>query len=233
MLQKTRGIVIHYIKYRESSIIVKIYTEELGLQTYIVNGVRSPRSKRNVALYQPLTLLNLVVYHRSDRQQIQRISEIKCAHPFSSIPFDFKKTSITMFITEVLSKTLKEEDANPHLFHFLFDSIKYLDLCEHQYEDFHLFFLIKLCRYLGFELQSADDLFTQIEEHKKLLVDFAWLENLKRAINQLIQGNYTHKVPLDARLRAEIIDFLLLFYQLHIENFQQIKSLSVLREMNH
>ncbi len=122
MLHKTRGIVLNYIRYRETSIIVKIYTEEFGLQTYIENGVRSSRSRNKIALFQPLTLLDLIVYHR-DNGSIMRISEIKCNTPFQTLPYQFVKTGIALFITEVLTKSLKEESGNPDMFWFLFQSI--------------------------------------------------------------------------------------------------------------
>ena len=93
MLQKTRGLVLSHIRYQETSIIVKIYTEELGLQSYIVNSVRTKSSKTNkIALFQPLTLLDLVVYY-NEKKSINRISEQKCNYPFSSIPFNIVKST--------------------------------------------------------------------------------------------------------------------------------------------
>jgi DNA repair protein RecO (recombination protein O) len=84
MLHKTRGIGLSYLRYRESSIITKIYTEAFGIQTYIVNGVRSSKSKNNrIALFQPLTLLDMVVYHKNKEDTVHRISELKCYAPFS------------------------------------------------------------------------------------------------------------------------------------------------------
>lgn len=103
MLKKTQGIVIHYIKYRESSIIVKIFTRDLGLKSYIVNGVRSAKSKSKMALYQPLSLLDLVVYDK-ENASLNRISEVKLNYPFQRIPFDFHRSGVAMFVGEVLSK---------------------------------------------------------------------------------------------------------------------------------
>src|SRR6186997_1907165 len=100
MLHKTNGIVFRFTKYGESSIIVNIFTGLFGLQSYIVNGVRSRTAKSRMALYQPLTLLDLVVYHR-ENANINRIKEVKCAHPFHSIFMDVKKSTIGMFILEV------------------------------------------------------------------------------------------------------------------------------------
>ncbi|MFC0185163.1 DNA repair protein RecO [Pseudarcicella hirudinis] len=149
MLRKTKGIVINYIRYRETSIIVKIFTEEFGIQTFIENGVRSAKSKNKIALFQPLTLLDLVVYHKEGKD-LHRISELKCLIPFQTLPFNIYKSSIALFITEILGKCMKEETGNISLFRFLLNSILWLDAAEDDFENFHLQFLIKLASFLGF-----------------------------------------------------------------------------------
>ena len=103
MLQKTQGIALSYLRYRETSIIARVYTEEFGLQSYIVNGVRSAKSKNNrIALFQPLTLLEMVVYYKNDRD-LHRLSEVKTNHPFQSLPFEVAKSTIALFVTEMLN----------------------------------------------------------------------------------------------------------------------------------
>ena len=153
MLQKTKGIVLSHIRYRETSIIVRIYTEALGMQSYIVNGVRSSGNARaggsRMGLYQPLTLLDLVVYYQ-EKSNLQRVKEIRCSEPFMHLPMDFQKTGIALFLTEMLSKSLKGEESNPALFQFLHSSIRVLDTQEEGAQNFHLQFLLKLSRYLGF-----------------------------------------------------------------------------------
>ncbi|HEU5146219.1 MAG TPA: DNA repair protein RecO, partial [Chryseosolibacter sp.] len=108
MIFKTRGIVFRFTKFQETSIIVTIFTEQFGLQSYIVNGVRSKSSKNKIALYQPLTLLNLVVYHR-ENANIERIKEISCLHPYRTLATDVRKSTLAIFINELLNKTVKEE----------------------------------------------------------------------------------------------------------------------------
>ncbi|MDP5140324.1 MAG: DNA repair protein RecO, partial [Spirosomaceae bacterium] len=126
MLHKTRGIIINFIAYRETSIITKVYTEEFGIQTYIENGVRSSRGRNRMALFQPATLLDLVVY-MNPKKDIQRISEIKCNNPYQTLPYDVLKSSIALFMTEILHKTLKEESENKPLFNFLNQTLIDLD----------------------------------------------------------------------------------------------------------
>jgi DNA repair protein RecO (recombination protein O) len=200
MLHKTKGIVLNYIKYSESSIITKIYTEELGLQTYIVNSVRSKTSKNKIALFQPLTLLDLVVYYKTS-SQIHRISEVRLNSPFRSINIDNKKSSIALFLTELLSKTLKEEGPNSSLFEFLYNSILSFDHCEKNFENFHLHFLLGLSAFLGFEPSGPED----FRNGKNLPK-----EN-KEFLENLMNSNINDVIKTSNRIRREILELLLLF----------------------
>lgn len=224
MLHKTKAIVIHYMRYREASIIVRMYTEEFGLQSYIENSVRSPKARNKIALFQPLTLLDLVVYHRNDGG-LTRLSEIRCHTPFTSLPYDFYKASIAMFITEVLGKTLKEETGNPALFNFLFDSILWLDEVKTDFENFHLQFLLKLARYQGFAPETAEEIFEQLTSMVNYQPEDAQL------LNRLIQADYGTSIKVSHYLRRTALETILSFYRLHVENFGEIKSLHVLKEV--
>ena len=104
MIDKTKGLVLSYIKYGDSSIICKIFTDSFGLQSYIINGIRNSKSK-NIALYQPLNILNMVVYHKNS-SGIQRIKEAKLDVIYSSVHNDMKKVSVCFFISEFLYKSL-------------------------------------------------------------------------------------------------------------------------------
>lgn len=224
MLFKTKGIVLNYIKYRESSIIVKIYTEAFGNQSYIVNSVRSKSAKPKIALYQPLTLLDLVVYHK-ESTPLHRISEIKIDIPLHSLPYDFKKTCIGMFLKEVLIKCLKEETANPDLFNFLNYSVLTLDNLEKGFENFHLQFLINLSNYLGFAPTSARDLFNELFQ-KNL-----YNKELEDLMNKLLESSYTASLSITNMERREILDLLLKFYELNVEGFRELKSVEVLKDL--
>ena len=140
MLHSTKGIIINFIRYKESSIIVKIYTELFGLRTYIVNGVRNTKTAK-IALYQPLNLVDLVVYE-NPKADMQRISEIRLLIPYKTIPFLPYKINSAFFITEVLSKSLKEEVGNEELFSFLIESLLIFDKLE-KYANFHLLDITK------------------------------------------------------------------------------------------
>ncbi|AYQ35798.1 DNA repair protein RecO [Runella sp. SP2] len=229
MIHKTRGIALNFIRYRETSIIAKIYTEEFGIQSYIVNGVRSAKSKTNrIALFQPLTLLDLVVYHKSKEQTIHRLSEIKCSLPFKSLPFDFVKSSIALFITELLVKTLREEETNNPLFEFLSESITYLEETTTGYENFHLQFLAKFAFFLGFGPETVKEIEEQLAEN---LYPYTLEPEMREAVQMFIHLPYEARGHLDRLQRSKLLDALIFFYKVHLEGLGEIKSLDVLREL--
>src|SRR5690606_26914365 len=122
MLHKTPGIVFRFTKFGDTSIIVNIFTESFGLQSYIVNGVRSASAKGKIALYQPLTLLDMVVYYK-ENAQVKRMKEVKCLHQYHSLHTDVKKSTIAMFLAELLNKAVKDESHAQELYAFISDSL--------------------------------------------------------------------------------------------------------------
>src|SRR4030095_3209256 len=143
MLQKTAGIVFRTIKFSETSVVSKIYTERFGMQSYIINGVRSPKSRFKASLLQSLSLLEMEVYYRENRN-LNRIKEFQPAYIFKSIPFDVVKSSVGLFMIDVLSKSIREEEPNTGLFQFIFEKVTSLDECEQLPPEFLLHFLIRL-----------------------------------------------------------------------------------------
>ena len=229
MLYKTRGVALSYIRYRESSIIAKIFTEVFGIQSYIVNGVRSSSSKTNrIALFQPLTLLDLVVYHKDKQDTVHRISEIKCYHPFSTLPYHVTKSSLALFVTEILGKTLREEETNEPLFHFIEQSVLYLDEADTGYENFHIQFLLQLASFLGFGIENLHDLESELKNHHYPQI----ADNLElKATEQLLLHDYGIQISLDRKRRLSILEKVLFFYKIHMEALGEIRSLEVLSEV--
>ncbi|PWJ59952.1 DNA repair protein RecO (recombination protein O) [Dyadobacter jejuensis] len=229
MLYKTKGIAISYIRFRESSIIAKIYTESFGIQSYIVNSVRSSKAKGNkIALFQPLTLLDLVVYHKAKLDTVHRISEMKCTVPFHSIPFDIAKSSIALFLTEILGKTLKEEEENTKLFDFLVQSILHFDEMEGEFENFHIQFLIYYASYLGFGVESMSEMERELRQHHS---PFGVDPQQDQVVDAILQNIGYGKVRLDRRSRANLLEKLIFFYKIHNEGMGDLRSLDVLREV--
>jgi DNA repair protein RecO (recombination protein O) len=221
MLYKTRGIVFRFTKYGDTSIIVNIFTELFGLQSFIVNGVRSASSKSNkIALYQPLTLLDLVIYHR-ENANINRIKELKCVHPYHTIPIDVRKSTIAMFISEVVNKSVKEETHAGVIFDFIFNSLVALDMVEEGVENFHLLFLLQLSRYLGFGAHKA----------MEVVGGRGASMETEMVIDSLLASNFTNMPRLTLLQRSTTLDLLVKFYADHIDSFGDMKSVAVLSEV--
>ncbi len=227
MLHKTQAIVINYIRYRETSIIAKVYTQKFGIQSFIENGIRSSKGKNKIALFQPLSLLDLVVYH-DDKKEIHRISEIKSAFPFRTLPYDIRKSSISMFLVEVLNKTLKEHSENIVLFDFLYHSLVFLDETEEHFENFHLIFLVKYAFFLGFSPQNSQEIVSQFKDFN---ITIPFDNDYQNLMNQLIVGDYQTPLLMSRGVRNHLLEVLILFYKIHVEDFGEIKSLQILREV--
>jgi DNA repair protein RecO (recombination protein O) len=199
---------------------VSVFTELFGLQSYIVNGIRSKSGKNRIALYQPLTLLDLVVYHR-EHANINRISEVKCLYPYQTIPTNIHKATIAMFIAEVLNKTIKEESHAQELSDFLIRSLISFDQIEGRTANFHLVFLLRLARLLGFGAHHLNDVLgARITSAENELI-----------LSQLLSAEYFDQIEMKNSSRREILDLIIKFFADHIENLGEIKSIQVLREV--
>lgn len=239
MIEKTRGIFLHAVKYSETSLITSIYTEAYGRQSFVINGVRSKNSTVRAAIFQPLYLLDLEIYYKSDRE-IHRIKNARIAFPYSTIPFDIRKSTQVLFLAEVLYKCLREEETNIELFDFIYHSLTLLDLTEAGINNFHIWFLFKLTRFLGFnpsredaeisnffDLQSArfvshEPLHNQFTD-KHLTVLFARLFE--------IDSSSIEKLDYNQNERRLVLEKLLEFYKIHFGNLGEFKSLEVLKEV--
>jgi DNA repair protein RecO (recombination protein O) len=220
VLHKTRGVVFRFTKYGDTSIIVTIFTASFGLQTYIVNGVRSKSTKSRIALYQPLTLLDLVVYYK-ENAPIKRIKELKCIYPYQTIPIDIRKSTLALFISEVINKVVKEESHAEELCEFLIASLITLDTLTDNIENFHLTFLLKLSRFLGFGVGNVNEVLAW------RITDTA----IENALKQLLASEYGADVQMSNDHRRELLLLIIAFYNDHTQMLGEMKSIQVLREI--
>ncbi|MDB5121545.1 MAG: repair protein RecO [Sphingobacteriales bacterium] len=239
MLHKTRGIVFKTTDYSESSVVAHVFTEKFGLQSYLINGVRKPRAKISQNMLQPLFLLDMVVYHKPNGN-IQRISELKHLPVFNTIPYDMVKSSLVMFLNEVLYKSIRQHNPDEVLFEFLFHAIEILDRLENGLIYFHLYFLLRLTRFLGFypdrTLEKSAEYFDlkngDFTNELPLHLDVLY-QPLTRHWADLLACNFNtlDKLAIPSVERRVILQKIIDFYQLHIENLGNIKSHHVLEEV--
>lgn len=236
MDSSTRGIVLHKLKYSDTSLIVKIYTEAFGLQSYIVQGGRGKKSKSKATLFQPLALLEMEVHHR-EKSELQRIRDAKPLHPFASVPYHMGKSSIAMFITEVLYKSIRTSSPDAALFEFVAGAVIWLDLSEGPIANFHLLFLLRLSQHLGFYPQGSYSRKTPVfdlvegEFRSELPLHQLYLTAPEsEALWQLLNSSFEQlaEVKISSAVRKKLLQGLVDFYRVHIEGLSEIKSHRVL-----
>jgi DNA repair protein RecO (recombination protein O) len=236
MLHQTRGIALHATKYSETSSVVKIYTELFGLQSYLVKGTRKQHAKMKPGLFQPLTLLDLVVYHK-EKSSLQNLKGANYAYPYQTIPFDIRKSSVALFINELVYKAIHEEESHPELFSFLYNSCLHLDRIEENLASFHLVFALQLTRYLGCMPQLNFSEKTPIlnlregtfqgttPEHRDFL-DAGMSRQMHRLL--LVPENAPVSMHFSAKTRDALLEAILVYYRLHVPGFREMQSHHVL-----
>jgi DNA repair protein RecO (recombination protein O) len=239
MLHKTRGIVFKVTDYGESSVIAQVYTEKFGLQSYIVNGAKKPKAKIHRNMLQPLHLLDMVVYHKNNGS-VQRIAELKNVPLLQSIPYDVIKSSIVMFLNEVLYKSIKQQQGDEQLFSFIFHAVELLDHQIASPANFHLIFLLRLSRYLGFypdnyKPEGADffdmknGVFAKYKPESWQYLSPPHTQNFYMLMQQGFEG--MENINLKNDERRYLLSKLLEFYALHVEGFGNIRSHEVLEDV--
>jgi len=239
MLHKTRGIVFKTTDYGESSVIVQVFTEKFGLQSYMVNGAKKPKAKIARNMLQPLHLLDMVVYHKNTGN-VQRIAELKNSPALQTIPYDVIKSCVAMFLNEVLYKAVRQQSADENLFGFVFSAIEWLDHQTAGLANFHLLFLIQLTRYIGFypDRYLAGDadyfdlkngVFCRYKPDSTLYLSPPHTQNFTALLQCSFENILQLKLSNDDR--RYLIQKLLEYYTLHIEGFGNIRSHEVLEEV--
>ena len=241
MLQKTRGIVLHGLRYGENGTVTTIYTEAFGRISFLMQGTHGKKSSVKSNLLRQLFLLEMEVDHKPGRE-LQRVREIKNIVPYRSIPFEISKSTQAIFLAEILGKVLREEESRPELFEFLFRSCQIFDLMEEGIGNFHLIFLVQLTRYLGFgpmnNYSEANQIFDLIGgKFVSLPPTHPWfLKNPESSVLfQLLGLNYQNSAEFkpEKGLRQVLLDIVLDYYGLHLGSKLKLKSLEIVREILH
>ena len=202
MVSKTNGIVLNYIKYKETSIISKIYTKEFGLKSYLINGIRTKKGKFNISSFQPLSLLELVVYENKN-SQIGRIKELKFDKIYFTNHHVQKKISICLFISEVLLRLITFQVPDINQFNFVRNSLIELDKIVDNYENFHIIFLIKFSKYLGFEISNISD-FSNIKNENELVISF---------LSEIIISEYSSNIKSTSSVRNKALEIIIVYFR--------------------
>lgn len=240
MLQKTVGMVLHTLKYNDTSIIIEMYTEVWGRASFVVRVPRSRKAAVKTTLFQPLALLEIEADYRPNTT-LFRIREAKSYYPYSSIPYDPYKSSIALFLSEFLYRAVREEAENRPLFAYLQHSMVWLDECREGFANFHLVFLMRLSRFLGLYPNLDDyhegdyfDLLNACFTDKRPQLHSSYInpEDAGR-LRQVMRMNYDtmHLFMMSRLERARCLTIINDYYRLHLPEFPVLKSLEILKEL--
>ena len=230
----TKAIVLSSIKYSDSSLIVKCFTEKEGLKSYLIKGIlKAKKGGLKVAYFQPLTQL-LIVANHSNKGSLNSIKEVQISNPYKTIYKDIVKQSVVMFLSEVLSHSIKEVEENIALFEYLEISFSWLDLHD-KIANFHLLFLLNFSRFLGFypDLSDKDKLgfdllegnFTDITSHKNIISGNHFYQ-FKKLLGINFDG--IEKVSFSKHERQTVLKIIIRYFELHLDGFKHPKSLQIL-----
>lgn len=242
-LHKTKGIVLRTVKYGETSLVVTIFTELFGVQSYMVNGIRtvSKKGASKASLFQPAAILDLVVYH-NELKHLNRIKEYKWGAIYQHIFNDVPKNAAALFMVELLSKCLKQPESNPDLFHFTEDVMLKLDESHGAVmANLPLFFALHLPVHFGFRLDDRQDeessyldlkegVFVNEQPHHPYFLE-GKEATITSQLLKVMQPEELADIKLGHDFRRQLLHRLETYYALHIQDFGILKSLQVLREV--
>ena len=241
MIYSTKGIVLRTIKYGETSVIVSIFTELFGIQSYMVNGARTSGKTSKAHFFQPSSILEMEVYH-NELKNLQRIKDVKWDVIYKNILSDVVKNAVALFMVELLQKSLKQPEVNEDLFHFCEDAFLQLDISDVEITaNFPIYFSLQLAAFLGFKLQNNYSEKTNIfhleggnfsEENSNAseLVNSEisyYISELLKAIHP----NDLREIRINRNSRNRILRIMESFYAWHIPEFGSMKTLVVLPEI--
>ncbi|WP_343488210.1 DNA repair protein RecO [Allomuricauda sp. d1] len=230
----TKAIVFSSLKYGDTSLIVKAFTESDGLKSYLLKGIlSSKRGKLKTAYFQPLMQLELIANHKN-KGTLETIREAKPIHPYKTLHTDILKNSMVLFLAEMLSNSVQEQGSDTGLFHYLQYALDWLDHSDPE-PNFHILFLLNLTKYLGFypdnEYKNAsyfdlqEGMFINAPSLNPIL-EGKTLENFKHFLG--INFDVLKTVHMTRKDRQELLAKVVLYFGLHLHGFRKPKSLGVL-----
>ena len=241
MLTKTKAIILHSIKYGDTGVIAYVYTLHYGRLSLLVQGVRKKNARIRLNNLQPLQVLDIDFYYK-EKNEMHRLKELKPVLSQDSILFDINKTTVALFVAEILYKTLKEHVNNETLFYFLVKKIEELELLKENLSLFHIQFLFDFTLYLGFFPNSdnietsayfnmREGIFTRLKPGHEFYVTGELLDYFRKMFYR--EDTIAEKERIPVFYRNELLNILLDYYLLHIDTFGNLKSLSVLKDVFH
>ena len=232
----TKALVISKIKYKDHDLIVKCYTRLHGLESFLLRGVlKNNRSQAKIAYFQNLSQLD-IIYHKKPTINLQTIKEVKSSYMYKTVHTHILKSTVAIFLSEVLSLSIKEEHKNTDLFDFLESSLQWFDLKDN-YTNFHLYFLLQLTKYLGFFPNAMNSQYSYFNLELGLFQNSKpvyCLENYNLTILKQLLGTTfdgLKNIKISSKQRQSFLVLLMTYFKLHLSGFYNPKSLRVLHDV--
>lgn len=235
MLVKTKAIVISTLRYQEKGLVVKCFTESDGIKSYYIrDAFSSKKSAQKTVYFRPLSILELEASHRN-KGTLEYFKEAALAHPYFTINTDIVKTSIAIFVAEMLHNCIKEEEKNPALYAFLETALLWLDGHD-EASNFHLILLLEISKFLGFYPEAAKQSYPFFEMTEGIFVQYQSISCLSEAETLLLKRLMPLKFDNSIKIfhvteRQALLKILLDYYAFHLDGFRRPKSVEVLKEV--
>ena len=235
MLVKTKAIVLSALRYQEKSLIVKCFTESDGLKSYYVrDAFSSKKSSQKTVYFRPLTILEIEASHKN-KGTLEYFKEVRLAHSYYSITTDISKTTIAIFVSEMLHHCIKEEEKNQSLYSFLETALLWLDSHD-EVANFHLILFLEITKFLGFYPDSSHDANSFFEMTEGIFVPYASVSCLTAEDSNLLRRLIPLKFDNSLKTfhvseRHQLLKIILDYYALHLDGFKRPKSIEVLKEV--
>jgi DNA repair protein RecO (recombination protein O) len=235
LLVKTKAIVISSIKFQEKGLIVKCLTLSDGLKSYFIRDAFSSRkSNQKIAYFQPLTILEIEATHKN-KGTLEYFKEIKVATAFHSIYTNVAKSTIVLFISEILNSSIFEEEKNEPLFLYLETALEWLDN-HNNTSNFHLILLLEMTKYFGFypEISEIDSKYFEMIEgtFSPLQAVSSLSEHETNLLRKLINLKFDNtEKSFHVIERQLLLKILIDYYTIHLNGFRKPKSIEVLKEV--
>jgi len=238
MIVKSKGILLHHIRYTDNSIIAHFYTRSYGKVSMVVRGVTGKKGSNRNIYFQPLYLFNLEFYKRETRE-LQTLKELSLYFTPTEIPVNIFKSTIALFISEVLFSVIREEEVNHQLYDFLESSVKTLDSVQEGTSNFHIWFLIRFAAFTGIGPSPTNYVRSYFDLENGMFVEAMPLHNnylepgLSEIFNRFLisEPEDISDISLSTLGRMTILEKLITFYSLHLPGLRKIRSLQVLNDV--
>jgi DNA repair protein RecO (recombination protein O) len=239
MLEKTRGIILHQIKYTDSGIVAQLYTRKFGRQSFLIKGMRNKKAGRHNIFFQPMFILDLEMYYKASRE-MQTLKEFSVAYTPYDIHSNIRKSTVAIFLGEILSSVLREESPHEEMYDYIEEAIIYFDRCSEDCANFHIAFLAGLSSFLGFEPSprtNPENVFFDMNNGSFVSLPPVHGSYANEEVSEILAAFFSSsydnagKIALNGMLRNEILETIVRYYSFHLPGLKKINSLEVLKEV--